>query len=310
MPASSPSDKPHPSPSRQLSSPSKSSQPIEGKPLETQQRNSDREAGSGDVGGEEEFEIESILGHRKFRGKLQYYVKWKGYPDEDNSWVRAEDLLAPELLLEYQKSVNGADKISMDSVRQRKDEDVLNGASPTNRRHSVSEYEESPVSSTGKEVNISDSRKSPPLKKAKLSADAKINQQHQQSPPSPTSTLTEKGTRSRNISAENTQKVENDQMAPNGNRVKGKKKEFAREPANLSDDSDAVEVYNPPKHWDWDEKVDHVDTIEQLDDGSFVVHLIWKNGRQSTHPRPECNVRCPQKMIAFYEAHLRFKPSN
>lgn len=278
--------------------------------METQQRNSDREAGSGDVGGEEEFEIESILGHRKFRGKLQYYVKWKGYPDEDNSWVRAEDLLAPELLLEYQKSVNNADEISSDSVRQRKDEDVSKRAkSPTKRRHSVSELDEN-EESTGKEVNTSDSRKSPPVKKAKLDADANINRQHQPSPPPPTSTLTEKGTRSRNNSTENTQKNENNQMAPNGYRVKGKKKESARESTNLSDDSDAIEVYNPPKHWDWDEKVDHVDTIEQLDDGSFVVHLVWKNGRQSTHPRPECNVRCPQKMIAFYEAHLRFKPSS
>ena len=38
------------------------------------------------VDGEEEFEVENVLGHRYFGRKhdLQYLIKWKGYPTADN----------------------------------------------------------------------------------------------------------------------------------------------------------------------------------------------------------------------------------
>ena len=34
----------------------------------------------------EEFEVEQILGERKRRGRTEYLVKWKGWPDESNTW--------------------------------------------------------------------------------------------------------------------------------------------------------------------------------------------------------------------------------
>ena len=55
------------------------------------------------VQGEEEFEVESIKSHRHFgrARKLQYLVKWKGYPEADNSWEPAEHMFAPELIRQY-----------------------------------------------------------------------------------------------------------------------------------------------------------------------------------------------------------------
>ena len=46
------------------------------------------------INGEEEYKIEEILQSRKFgRGcKVQYLVKWKGYPDSDNQWVDWDNL--------------------------------------------------------------------------------------------------------------------------------------------------------------------------------------------------------------------------
>ena len=45
------------------------------------------------VGGVEEFEVEKVLDSRRYgRGrKLQYLIKWKGYPDSDNQWVNWDD---------------------------------------------------------------------------------------------------------------------------------------------------------------------------------------------------------------------------
>src|SRR5258708_28895531 len=56
--------------------------------------------------GEEEYEVEKILDHQKFgRGcKLQYLIKWKGYPDSENQWVDQRDVFAEEAVAEYEAS--------------------------------------------------------------------------------------------------------------------------------------------------------------------------------------------------------------
>ena len=57
------------------------------------------------VDGEEEYEVEEILDSRKHgRGrKIQYLVKWKGYPSSDNQWVSWDDMHAEEALAEFRR---------------------------------------------------------------------------------------------------------------------------------------------------------------------------------------------------------------
>ncbi|CAJ0968324.1 unnamed protein product [Ranitomeya imitator] len=50
------------------------------------------------VEGELEYVVEKILDSRISRRKLQYLVKWKGYGQEDNSWVFASDVHAADLV--------------------------------------------------------------------------------------------------------------------------------------------------------------------------------------------------------------------
>jgi hypothetical protein len=56
------------------------------------------------IDGEEEYEVERIVASRHFgRGhKLQYLVKWKGYPDAENQWVAKEDVFAEDAIREFQ----------------------------------------------------------------------------------------------------------------------------------------------------------------------------------------------------------------
>ena len=41
-------------------------------------------------GGHVEFEVEKVINMRKVKGKRQYLILWKGYPDHDASWEPEE----------------------------------------------------------------------------------------------------------------------------------------------------------------------------------------------------------------------------
>jgi len=55
------------------------------------------------VEGEEEYEIEAIMSHKKWGRGYWYLIKWKEYPISDNTWEPANSFKnAQEILTEYQ----------------------------------------------------------------------------------------------------------------------------------------------------------------------------------------------------------------
>src|SRR5882672_11708049 len=52
-----------------------------------------------------EYEVEAIINHRFFgqRRRLQYLIKWKGYPHSDNTWEPTENLHAEALVKAYHR---------------------------------------------------------------------------------------------------------------------------------------------------------------------------------------------------------------
>lgn len=51
-----------------------------------------------------DFEVESLIKHRKWRGKYQYLVRWKNYSEQDDRWVTENDLNCPSLLKNYKRT--------------------------------------------------------------------------------------------------------------------------------------------------------------------------------------------------------------
>jgi hypothetical protein len=58
------------------------------------------------IDGEEEYSVEKILDSRHFgrRRRLQYLVKWEGYPDAENMWVDKDDVFADDKVQEFKAS--------------------------------------------------------------------------------------------------------------------------------------------------------------------------------------------------------------
>ena len=52
----------------------------------------------------EEFVVERIVSHRYRNGRKEYLLAWKGYPEEENTWVRFFFLFCFYLL--YRTKIN------------------------------------------------------------------------------------------------------------------------------------------------------------------------------------------------------------
>merc|ERR1712126_632040 len=67
---------------------------------------------------EEEYKVEKVLDKRKTKGgKLEFLIKWEGYPDEDNTWEPEENCDCKELIEEFHK--NYQDKMYAKKVIER-----------------------------------------------------------------------------------------------------------------------------------------------------------------------------------------------
>jgi hypothetical protein len=60
------------------------------------------------IEGQPEWEVEEILDSRRYRHKLQYLIKWKGYSEAHNSWEPKENVNAPALLTAFHGNNPGA----------------------------------------------------------------------------------------------------------------------------------------------------------------------------------------------------------
>lgn len=50
-----------------------------------------------------DYEVDSLIKHRTWRGKLQFLVRWKNYSKEDDRWIDEKNLNCPSILKEYRK---------------------------------------------------------------------------------------------------------------------------------------------------------------------------------------------------------------
>ncbi|KZS94615.1 hypothetical protein SISNIDRAFT_453567 [Sistotremastrum niveocremeum HHB9708] len=210
---------------------------------------------------EEEFEIEEILKHSKGyyeEGIFAYFVKWKGYAEDENTWVNEPDAIgAQDLITEYWEKKGGR-------------------PSPTKGRGKATKGRKSGAS------NASAASVEP---SEKASASKRSNQ------------------RKRKLSEET------EDEAPSASKRKARESTADSVPQAITVDDDD-EIGNM-QQWmskkNWESIVKEINTVERDANGELLIYFTLHNGSKVMEPAKLCRTRFPQKMVSFYESHLRWR---
>jgi len=85
--------------------------------------------------GEEEYEVEKIVDKRMSKGKPEYYVKWKNWPDSDNTWEPIANLeSSKDLIDEYEEKLKNKEKKTGEKRKSEADKKSDKSAKKTESR--------------------------------------------------------------------------------------------------------------------------------------------------------------------------------
>ncbi|KAG1776604.1 hypothetical protein EV702DRAFT_1179815 [Suillus placidus] len=234
---------------------------------------SENEEAPGEEGDEqdEEYEIEEVIESQKGYfgdGKFGYFVKWKGYTSEDNSWVHEDDAAnAQDLITKYweikRKASKGGPRKSTDTGKSK----------PSRKSTTVEETRES----------------TPHAKKRgrpkKADQEEQSEKEREASSDDDDARAKKKPRKSQGASAKVTKQLAEDEEVVT----------FGSMKKHMTIAS-------------WENLVETIDTIERGDEGNLYVYFKIKHSDVRMREVSRlCAQKFPQKLIKFYESNLRWR---
>ncbi|RWA10155.1 hypothetical protein EKO27_g4953 [Xylaria grammica] len=70
----------------------------------------------------------------------------------------------------------------------------------------------------------------------------------------------------------------------------------------------STRAWKPPPG-SWEDQVESIDACHDENTGKLTVYLTWKDGKKTQHDTKVIYSRCPQKMLQFYERHVKIVPA-
>ncbi|KAI1411042.1 heterochromatin protein one [Hypoxylon sp. FL1857] len=88
-----------------------------------------------------------------------------------------------------------------------------------------------------------------------------------------------------------------------------KRRRNSSHPASATPPASSTRTFRPPAG-SWEEDVESIDACHDEISGKLIVYLTWKNGQKTQHDTQIVYKRCPQKMLQFYERHVKIVMSS
>ncbi|KAF0531102.1 chromatin organization modifier domain-containing protein [Gigaspora margarita] len=219
---------------------------------------------------DDEYVVEKIADHRfNNDGELEYFIKWDGWEEKDNSWELSTHVFAEKLINEYWKA------LSIKKPFKSEPQKPMNSTKQD-------------LSSTGLDVEVRKrSKKRNP--KTVILSNKKSKKTSQNVKKSPHVTL-----------SQSKESSENNEPKENKKSKYKKKKEKQKQPKVEAND---IETGTSS---DWERDIGDIESVE-LKDEKLVVFIAWNSGMRSMHQVEEVNKKAPQKMLSFYQHHLKIK---
>ncbi|KAI1303370.1 hypothetical protein EDD11_005421 [Mortierella claussenii] len=255
----------------------------------------------GDDGEEEgdEYEVERVVGHmRDDNGELSYLLKWQGYGEADNTWEKNDSLSCAELISQYWSRYE-ADGGSRDDPegydpKPKSRTSTKRGANASSSRTHASE-------SLGVQINTTNRRGVGAVGSKASSSKSETSSSKSQSYEG------KRGGRAREAAVDTIPKKQKTDNRRRSDLERDAVKDSAdSHGGDYPENPQAESEWRPPSWWtSWEDHLDRVQTVERSQ-RAMIVHLAWKNGKETEHPIEDAHKKCPQKLIQFYESHLRF----
>jgi len=246
-------------------------------------------------------------------GEICYFVHWKGYEEEENSWTtEGNSSGAQELINEFWKNRKRLAKPSR--------QDLLDAYEAKNSRKSKKRSSLATPAKKPRAPEVADASSEDLGEIISKTPFAKSDAKSKTTTPIPThSAKRRRSSVTKSHAMEVDEDETRDEDAPvtkkrksgvdaNGQSASKKHKDVAPPPSVSTDlIADTMTRYGQQKNWE--AIVKNITTVEKREDG-HQLQIFWTSvdGIDCLTPSKVFSKKCPQKLIQFYESNLKWRP--